>query len=317
MTMQTTGIHHITAFARDPQANVDFYAGMLGLRLVKRTINFDAPEVYHLYFGDQAGNPGTIITFFPWPDSRKGRVGGGQVGITTYVVPLGALGFWEERLQRFGISVMKAERFGEVYLQFADNEGLRLEIVERSEGADSKWSFGGVPADKAIKGFGGAVLFSTNAAQTMTVLEQVLGLSKIGTDHGYTRFQATGCLGNLIDVPVTDMEWGSGGAGTVHHIAWRAADDAEHKQWQRKVQQSGYQPTAIIDRQYFNAIYFRESGGILFEIATDPPGFAHDEPAESIGEKLMLPSWHEPGRTEIEANLIPIEVRELEKGTSS
>ncbi|WP_020614926.1 ring-cleaving dioxygenase [Paenibacillus daejeonensis] len=315
--MQTTGIHHITAFARDPQANVDFYAGVLGLRLVKRTINFDAPEVYHLYFGDQAGNPGTIITFFPWPDSRKGRVGGGQVGITTYVVPAGALPFWEERLQRLGISVMKAERFGEAYLQFSDNEGLRLEIVARSEGAESEWSFGGIPADKAIKGFGGAVLFSTKSAQTMSVLEDVMGLRKVGSDQGYTRFQATGDLGNLIDVPESDMEWGAGGAGTVHHIAWRADDYEQHESWRYEVQLAGYQPTPIIDRQYFNAIYFREAGGILFEIATDPPGFAHDEPADSLGEKLMLPAWYEKARAEIEANLLPIEVRELDKGSSS
>lgn len=312
MSLQTAGIHHITAFARDPQANVDFYAGILGLRLVKKTINFDAPEVYHLYFGDKSGSPGTIITFFPWPQSRKGRIGGGQVGITTYVVPVGALGFWEERLQSFGISATKTTRFSETYLQFSDNEGLRLEIVERAEGADSEWSFGGVPADKAIKGFGGAVLFSTDSAQTMNVLANVLGMNKIGEEAGYARFQTFGDIGNTIDVPVANMERGAGGAGTVHHIAWRAKDFEEHTRWQQEVLQSGYEPTPIIDRQYFNAIYFRESGGILFEIATDPPGFANDEEARHLGEKLMLPAWYEPHRTQIEANLQPIEVRELE-----
>jgi glyoxalase family protein len=314
MSLQTAGIHHITAFARDPQANVDFYAGFLGLRLVKQTINFDAPDVYHLYFGDKAGSPGTIITFFPWPNSRKGRVGGGQVGITTYIVPVGALSFWEDRLKSFGISVMKASRFSEQYLQFSDNEGLRLEIVERAEGANSEWSFGGVPSDKAIKGFGGAVLFSVDSVKTMNVLEHVLGMKKIGEDQGYARFQASADIGNLIDVPVSNVEWGASGAGTVHHIAWRAKDFDEHVQWQKEVLESGYQPTQIIDRQYFNAIYFREDGGILFEIATDPPGFAHDEAAEFLGEKLMLPSWFEPRRAEIEANLLPIQVRELETG---
>ncbi len=314
MSIITSGIHHITAFARNPQENVDFYAGILGLRLVKRTINFDAPEVYHLYFGDHAGSPGTIITFFPWPDSRKGRIGGGQVGITTYAVPIGALAYWEDRLKRFGVSVMTGSRFGERYLQFSDNEGLRLEIVEREEGPNSEWRFGGIPADKAIKGFGGAVLYSVRAARTMDALEHILGLQKVGEDAGYARFQAEGDIGNLIDVRIADMEWGAGGAGTVHHIAWRAKDYEEHASWQRKVAASGYQPTEIIDRQYFNAIYFREAGGILFEIATDPPGFARDEAAEVMGERLMLPSWFEPRRAEIEADLYPIEVRELEEG---
>ncbi|WP_019638744.1 ring-cleaving dioxygenase [Paenibacillus fonticola] len=314
MKLQTTGIHHITAFARSPQENVDFYAGILGLRLVKRTINFDAPEVYHLYFGDEHGSPGTIITFFPWSGSRRGKVGGGQVGITTYVVPPGALGFWEERLKGFGISLTKTSRFGEDYLHFRDNEGLWIELVEREAGVNSTWSFGGIPADKAIKGFGGAVLFSVNAKQTMQVLEEVLGLSKVAEDDFYARFQASGEIGNIIDVPLKDMEWGSGGAGTVHHIAWRSKDFDEHEEWQQKVGQSGFNPTKIIDRQYFNAIYFREEGGILFEIATDPPGFARDEEPEALGEKLMLPSWFEPVRAQIEANLEPIEVRVLEEG---
>ncbi|UUZ84099.1 ring-cleaving dioxygenase [Paenibacillus sp. P26] len=312
MTMQTAGIHHITAFAGNPQENVDFYAGVLGLRLVKKTINFDAPEVYHLYFGNEAGSPGTIITFFPFPGSRKGRIGGGQVGITTYVVPTGSLGFWENRLASFGIETEKVNRFSEQYLQFTDNEGLRLELVEREEGPDSQWAFGGIPADKAIKGFGGAVLFSVNPARTMDALERLLGLSKVGEDAGYARFRATGDLGNVIDVPLAAVERGSDGAGAVHHIAWRAKDFDQHAEWRSSVEAYGYRPTPIIDRQYFNALYFREAGGILFEIATDPPGFARDEPAEELGEKLMLPEWFEPHRAQIEANLLPIEVRALE-----
>ncbi|WP_426445403.1 ring-cleaving dioxygenase [Paenibacillus sp. S-38] len=316
MSLQTAGIHHITAFARNPQENVDFYAGVLGLRLVKKTVNFDAPEVYHLYFGDHAGHPGTIITFFPWPTSRKGRVGGGQVGITTYVVPVGSLPFWEARLKHFGISVMKAERFNEQYLQFNDNEGLRLELVEREAGPKSEWVFGGITADQAIKGFGGAVLFSTNAESTASVLEYVLGLKKVGQDVGYSRFQAAGDIGNLIDVPLTDVERGAEGAGTVHHIAWRAKDFEEHEQWQQEVFSAGFIPTDLIDRQYFHALYFREKGGILFEIATDPPGFANDEDPDALGQKLMLPSWFEDRREAIEANLQPVQVRELEAKSS-
>lgn len=312
MSLQTAGIHHITAFARDPQANVDFYAGVLGLRLVKKTINFDAPEVYHLYFGNEAGSPGTIVTFFPWPGSRKGRIGGGQVGITTYVVPQGSLGFWESRLESFGIPVKKVTRFSEAYLQFSDNEGLGLELVEREEGPNSKWSFGGIPADKAIKGFGGAVLFSVNPKKTMDALERLLGLSKVAEDLSYARYRSTGDLGNVIDVPLAAMNGGSDGAGTVHHIAWRAKDFEQHEAWRSSVEKYGYRPTPIIDRQYFNALYFREGGGILFEIATDPPGFSKDEPAAALGEKLMLPEWFEPYRSQIEANLLPIQVRALE-----
>lgn len=312
MNKQTAGIHHITAFVQNAQANVDFYAGVLGLRLVKKTINFDAPEVYHLYFGDQIGSPGTIITFFPWADSRKGKVGGGQVGITTYVVPAGTLDFWEERLKRLNIPVTETTRFNERYLQFSDYDGLQLELVAREEGPASKWSFGAVPADKAIKGFGGAVLYSTAPAYTGNLLERVMGLEMVGREGDYTRYRATGDLGNIIDVNVTPMSFGVSGAGTVHHIAWRAKDFEDHAEWRSHIEENGLSPTPIIDRQYFNAIYFREAGGILFEIATDPPGFARDEEPDELGGKLMLPEWYEPNRSQIEANLSPIEVRVLE-----
>lgn len=312
MRQQTTGIHHVTAFVRHAQETVDFYSGVLGLRLVKKTINFDAPEVYHLYFGNETGSPGTVITFFPWPTSRKGRVGGGQVGITSYAVSAGSMGFWKERLAKFGIGTSEASRFGEELIQFEDPDGLRIELVERETGPASRWSFGGVPADKAIKGFGGAVLFSTAPDRTASVLENVMGLTRIAEDGEYARFRATGDLGNVIDVNIAPMERGIGGAGTVHHIAWRAADDEDHARWRSVVEENGFHPTPFIDRQYFNAIYFREEGGILFEIATDPPGFARDEPEETMGEKLMLPEWFEAHRAQIEQGLTPIEVRVLE-----
>lgn len=313
MTLKTAGIHHITAFAGHPQANVDFYAGILGLRLIKKTINFDAPEVYHLYFGNELGSPGTAITFFPADGSPKGRIGGGQVGVTSYVVPPGSFAFWEKRLEQFGISVTKANRFNEQYLQFEDHEGLGLELVERQEGANSTWSFGGVPTEHAIKGFGGAILFSVDPERTEQVLVEVMGLQKAAENDEYARFHAHGDIGNVIDVPRKAMARGFGGAGTVHHIAWRATDDVEHEAWRSLAEEKGYRPTGIIDRNYFKAIYFREAGGVLFEIATDPPGFTADEPLESIGEKLMLPPWLEPHRAQIEANLLPFEVRALEE----
>lgn len=315
-TQQTAGIHHITAFVSDAQRNVDFYAGVLGLRLVKKTINFDAPEVYHLYFGNEAGSPGTVITFFPWAQGRKGRIGGGQVGITTFAVPPGALDFWRDRLTRYGIAIIEAERFGEPLLQFDDHDGLRLEIVERAAGPLSRWSFAGVPAELAIKGFGGAVLYSTAPDKTAQALTETLGMELAGRHAGFMRFRATGALGNLIDLPEQAVAHGSGGSGTVHHIAWRALDDADHARWRSKVQEQGFRPTPFVDRQYFNAIYFREEGGILFEIATDPPGFARDEQAEHLGEKLMLPAWYEPQRAEIERLLPPVQVRVPEVGKS-
>ncbi|WFA83920.1 ring-cleaving dioxygenase [Paenibacillus amylolyticus] len=315
MTIQTAGIHHITAFAGDPQANVDFYAGVLGLRLVKKTINFDAPDVYHLYFGDEHGSPGTIITFFPSAGSPRGKIGGGQVGITSYVIPPGSIGFWQNRLEQYNIEVTKTSRFNEDLLQFEDGEGLRLELVEREEGATSTWAHEGIPTDKAIKGFGGAVLFSVNPQRTMDALEKILGFVRVSENEEYARFRSSGDIGNVVDVPVTRMALGMGGAGTVHHIAWRAKDDEEHAQWSEAVRDYGYQPTPVRDRQYFNAIYFREAGGILFEIATDPPGFAKDEPADSLGQKLMLPEWFEKYRPQIEGNLQPIEVRTLVPAT--
>ncbi|KRE53606.1 ring-cleaving dioxygenase [Paenibacillus sp. Soil522] len=313
MTTQTAGIHHITAFVRNAQITADFYAGVLGLRLIKKTINFDAPEVYHLYFGNEIGSPGTIITFFPWENSRKGKVGGGQVGYTTYVVPADAFDFWRERLAKLNVTFTQTSRFGEQYLQFADPDGLLLEIAAREQGAESKWAFGGIPASKAVKGFGGAILYSTAPAQTAELLVNVMGLEKVGQEGAYARFKATGDLGNLIDVNVDSMEPGHGGAGTVHHIAWRAKDDAEHALWRSHVESNGFQPTPIVDRQYFKAIYFREAGGILFEIATDPPGFARDEEPARLGEKLMLPEWYEGHRTQIEQLLSPFEIRVLEE----
>lgn len=325
MTQRTAGIHHITAFAGAPQANVDFYSGILGLRLVKKTINFDAPEVYHLYFGDETGKPGTAMTFFPYEGARRGRVGGGQVGYTTFVVPPGALAFWSERLEKFGVAVERHERFGETFLRFADNDGLQLELVERDEGPPSAWSFGGVPADKAIKGFGGAVLYSTSPGETLKTLQTLFGLERVdaesnavdgpsGTSDGeYARLRAAGDLGHLIDVHTQPMPRGIGGAGTVHHIAWRAVDIPDQEQWRERVMDAGFDVTPIVDRNYFTSIYFRENGGVLFEIATDVPGFDVDEPVAALGEKLMLPPWYEPRREQIVAGLAPIEVRVLEE----
>nr|WP_106782371.1 ring-cleaving dioxygenase [Lysinibacillus timonensis] len=312
MQKHTAGIHHITAIVGHPQENIDFYAGVLGLRLVKKTVNFDDPGTYHLYFGNEGGKPGSIITFFPWPNAYRGRIGDGQVGVTTYVVPLGAIDFWKQRLTKFDVEFSVTERFGESYLQFDDPHGLHLEIVEREEGDLNEWSFGGITKDVAIKGFGGAVLYSSRPQETVNTLVKVMGLEKVYHEGEYTRFKANGDIGNIIDLKMTTGLKGRMGVGTVHHIAWRAKDNADHLEWQAFAMDNGQHVTEIKDRNYFNAIYFRESGEILFEIATDPPGFAHDETYETMGSELKLPLQYEHLRQSLEMSLIPIEVRPLD-----
>ena len=310
--MKTRGIHHITAIVGDPQGNIDFYAGVLGLRLVKKTVNFGDKVRYHLYFGNEKGAPGTLITFFAWPGAEPGKVGDGQVGVSSYVVPIGAMNFWEQRFGKLDVSYTKTERFGEVYMQFEDPHGLRLEIVEREEGAHSEWEFGGVTREVAIKGLGGATLFSSESAKTSEVLENVMGFELVGNEGDYIRFKSISELGNIIDVLATSFGRGENGPGVVHHIAWRTKDDAEQLAWKKHVEQDGFDVTEVKDRNYFKAIYFREHGGILFEIATDPPGFAHDESLQTMGKSIMLPEQFENERERLEEVLIPVEVRELE-----
>lgn len=306
------GIHHITAIVGHPQQNVDFYAGVLGLRLVKKTVNFDDPGTYHLYFGDQGGKPGTIITFFPWAGAYQGTIGDGQVGVTSYAVPTGALDFWEARLEKFDIPYTKITRFGETYLEFDDPHGLHLEIVEREEGEINNWTFGEITPEVAIKGFGGATLFSAKPDQTAETLENIMGLEKVAEEGDFVRYRSSADIGNIIDLKVVSTGRGRMGVGTVHHIAWRASDDKDQLEWQKYVAQNGYGVTPVQDRNYFNAIYFREHGEILFEIATDPPGFAHDESHETMGQQLMLPAQYEQYREQLERSLIPIKVRNLD-----
>jgi glyoxalase family protein len=309
--LKTVGIHHITAMVNDAQRNIDFYAGVLGLRLVKKTINFDRPEVYHLYFGNDSGQPGTVITFFPWVHQLKGRIGTGQVGVTSYIVPENSFSFWEDRLQSYGVRFVKTKRFRDTYLSFQDPDGLEIELVQRPNGPRNEWNVNGIGAEVAIKGFGGAILLSAKPHKTADVLENVLGLTCIGQEENYLRFQSEGELGNTIDIKLSPSVRGLMGAGTVHHLAWRARDEKEHQKWRELLVEKDYYPTDILDRNYFQALYFHEEGGILFEIATDPPGFTVDEPQIELGKKLMLPSWLESKREELENTLPPVEVRVL------
>ncbi|WP_409250994.1 ring-cleaving dioxygenase [Bacillus sp. SCS-153A] len=312
MNKKTKGIHHITAIVGNPQENIDFYAGVLGLRLVKQTVNFDDPGTYHLYFGDEQGRPGTIITFFPWDGAHQGRIGGGQVGTTAYAVPQGSLSFWEERLNAFHIPFNKSERFGETYLQFNDPHGLQLELVERGVAKANQWGFGNVTGDVAIQGFAGATLLSASPELTAQLLEEVMGLERTGNEGDITRFISTAEIGNVIDLKTEAVPRGRMGAGTVHHIAWRADDDHDQHAWKEHLEKNRYPVTPVQDRNYFNAIYFREHGDILFEIATDPPGFTIDESLEELGQTLKLPAQYESHREQIERVLLPIEVRKLD-----
>ncbi|KYG29343.1 ring-cleaving dioxygenase [Alkalihalobacillus trypoxylicola] len=306
----TKGIHHITAIVGEPQENVDFYAGVLGLRLIKKTVNFDDPGTYHLYFGDEQGKPGTIMTFFNWVGAYQGEIGSGQVGVTQFVVPKNSFGFWKTRLKTYEVDFTEKKRFNEEYLQFSDPHGLKLELVEREEGEKSSWSFNGVTPDFAIKGFGGATLLSAEPEQTVQLLSEMMGLQVIGEDNGWIRLKAQGPIGNIIDVNTHVVRKGQLGVGTVHHIAWRATDDQDQLDWQKLLKDQGYAVTPVQDRNYFNAIYFREHGELLFEIATDPPGFTHDEELQDLGSQLMLPPQYEPHRAKIERVLLPFQVRE-------
>ncbi|EWG11323.1 ring-cleaving dioxygenase [Cytobacillus firmus] len=312
MNKGTSGIHHISAIVGHPQENIDFYAGVLGLRMVKQTVNFDDPGTYHLYFGNNEGKPGTIITFFPWANASQGVIGDGQVGVTSYAIPKGALGFWKDRFEKFKISCTTEKRFSEESIRFRDPHGLILEMVERDDGETNTWTFGGITPDVAVKGFAGATLYSSQPDQTALLLERVMGLERIGEEGEMIRFQSSAQIGNVIDLKKIPGKRGQMGVGTVHHIAWRAEDDQDHLEWQEYLRSNGYGVTPVRDRNYFNAIYFREHGEILFEIATDPPGFVHDESPGKMGEKLMLPEQYENMRDRIERKLIPIEVREVE-----
>jgi glyoxalase family protein len=302
------GLHHVTAIASDPQKNLDFYTDVLGLRFVKRTVNFDDPGTYHFYFGDDAGSPGTILTFFPWPHATRGQAGAGEVVRTAFSVPTASLEYWKERLADRSIQVEQSgKRFDEQVLTFPDPDGMKIEIVAHADsGAVRAPRFASVPPEHAIRGFFGVTLLEQRASETAGILN-VMGFQKISEEGNRLRFSAAGhALGNHIDLLIDpNAKFGGLGAGSVHHIAFRAKDDAAQKEWRREIAKH-LDVTPVLDRTYFHSIYFREPGGVLFELATDPPGFALDEPIESLGEELRIPQWLEPKRSSIEKKLAPI-----------
>ena|SRR5579871_1375351 len=309
MPIPIPGLHHVTAIASNPQTNLDFYTDVLGLRFVKRTVNFDDPGTYHFYFGDDIGSPGTILTFFPWPDASGGQAGAGEVAKTAFSVPIGSLEYWTKRLAGHGIAVEQSERFDESVLTFADPDGMQIEIVPHADapGVNAP-RFASVPPEHAIRGFFGVTLLEQSAGKTAAILN-VIGFQKVGQEGSRIRFSAAGhALGNHIDLLVDPQaKFGSMGAGSVHHIAFRAKDDNAQKEWRTEIAKH-LRVTPVLDRTYFHSIYFREPGGVLFELATDPPGFTFDEPLESLGEELRIPEWLEPQRSLIEARLAPIKL---------
>lgn len=321
------GIHHVSAIASDPQRNLDFYSGLLGLRLVKRTVNFDDPQTYHLYYGDEVGTPGSIMTFFPWPGARRGRQGAGQVAVVSFAILPRAVGFWVERLLRHGVHyagpAKRATHSADSEQQaiaFKDPDGLMLELVA-SEEAEVRPAWDGAPGiahENAIHGFHHVTLWVERRDPSERALVDTLGFRQVREVSGTRRYAAgDGGPGALVDVrDVGGFPRGTGGAGTVHHVAWNVGDDADELALRQRIVAAGLRPTPVIDRMYFHSVYFHEPGGVLYELATAQPGFAIDEPVERLGERLTLPPQYEPQRAEIEAILPRIHLGVSEAGTS-
>lgn len=311
----TPGIHHVTCVAGDPQRNVDFWVETLGLRLVKRSINQDDPSTYHFFFADAEGTPGTSMTFFPWADLPQGSVGAGQVSQTAFRVPEGSLDYWEERFEEYGVDYDdRVERFGETVLPFRDPDGLPVELVEVEVPADDPtvpWTEF-VPEEAAIRGFHSVTLALSDPGPTEELLG-TMGLEEVGTeqderaDGERTRFAASGPVGKYVDVLPTTRN-GQQGHGTVHHVAFQTPSDEDQEAMRAAVQSAGLRPTQQIDRHWFRSVYFREFGGVLFELATSGPGYTSDEPQAELGERLVLPGRFEDRRERIEAGLPDIEI---------
>lgn len=308
MAERITGIHHVTAIADDPQRNVDFYADVLGLRMVKQTVNFDDPGTYHLYFGDDLGRPGSILTFFPWLGIRQGTSGSGLTSAVSLAIPAGALAYWQERLDSYGIRHGDPTlRFDEQVIPLYDSSGLLLELVTQPESeALPAWTGGGVPAAYAIRHIAGVTLTYNHYQPTAALLVDGLGFTHTGSEGNRLRYVAADGSTSVDILHRPDVPYGTMGAGSVHHIAWRTPDDEQQQAWQRALGRQGLGVTPVQDRQYFHSIYFREPGGVLFEIATDPPGFTIDEAPEQLGSRLMLPPWLEGQRSAIERRLPPL-----------
>lgn len=306
------GIHHITAVAGDPHQNFEFYAGTLGLRLVKKTVNFDDPSVYHLYYGNETGDPGTILTFFPWKHIRQGYPDRGQAVAVAFSVPTGSKPFWLDYLREEGMDLETPfSRFGKEVIGLKDPDGLHLELVFDPAANDTAgWGDGPIPQEHAIRGIHGVTLGEENYEPTGRLLEEDFGFELIDEfDNRYLYGTGT-TYGSFVEI-INEFDLdGRSGKGTVHHIAFRAADEEQQKAMMDRLINKGYYLTEIKDRHYFRSVYFHEPGGVLFEVATDPPGFTTDEPADELGSELKLPAWLEEHRRTIEEELPELEMEQ-------
>jgi glyoxalase family protein len=312
MTTSVHGIHHVTCIAGDAQENLDFYVALLGMRLVKKSVNQDDPGTYHLFYADRVGTPGTDFTFFPWPNMEPGRAGVGLTVEVSFAVPEGSLKYWKERLQQSGVQFdMPDSRFGELTLPFQDPHGLPLALVETNdERPFVPWENSPVPSEHQLRGMHAVRLWERQLATTETVLTRLMGFASLGTEGGWHRYGVEGGgSGKLIEIKeLPEERRGQWGTGAVHHVAWRVRDSEEQMTLQEAIAGAGLRPTSQIDRFWFKSVYYKEPGGVLFELATDGPGFDRDEDLEHLGEQLILPPWLETQRREIEAALPSLEM---------
>ncbi len=304
------GLHHITVLAGDPQLNADFYVNTLGMRMVKKSVNQDDPGTYHLFYGNPAATPGSSLTFFPWPRAVKGEPGTGEAVTVSFTVPEQSFDFWEKRLAEKEVPHGEAfERFGRKVLPFQDPDGLKLELVfeNTDKSVESSWE-GTVSKENLIRGFWGTTLKLTEEESTAHILQEILGFEKAAEEENRLLYTTDAPIGANVIIEKTDSQSGKNGRGIIHHVAFRAKDEQELDELRQKVAELGYSPTQIIDRHWFKSVYYRTPSGVLFEMASDGPGYAVDEDPEHLGEKLILPPWLESKRELIENHLPEIEV---------
>ena len=308
MLNQIKGLHHVTSMAEDARTNNKFFTNTLGLRRVKKTVNFDAPDVYHLYYGDEIGTPGTIMTYFPFPKMARGRPGTGEVGNTVYSIPEGAIGYWTDRLGKQGVEGLKAdESFGQKRLHFAGPDGDGFALVEVKDDKRDPWTHGGVDAEHAIRGFHSVAMRLRDEGATAELLKY-MGYEVVDTHEGVKRLAIPGGNGaDVVDLEtMPNINRALPGAGSVHHVAFAVENRAKQLEVRKALMDTGYQITPVIDRDYFFSVYFRTPGGVLFEIATNEPGFDRDEDTAHLGEALKLPAQHEHLRSKLEKTLEPL-----------
>jgi glyoxalase family protein len=305
---RVNGLHHITAIAGPAQENLDFYADVLGMRLVKKSVNQDDPTTYHLFYADAEGHPGSDLTFFPWPQLAPPRPGHGLAVEVGLEVPPGSLGYWESRLRRHGARLRDIEmRFGQRVLPLVDPHGLRVALVEGDAARRfTPWDGSPVPPERQVRGLHGAQLWERDALATTTFLTTSLGLRHLGSENGWARYGLESSAGVVDVFEAPDARRGAWGVGCVHHLAWRVEDEGHQMDMRTRVEAAGVNATPVIDRFWFKSVYFREPGGVLFELATDGPGFAVDEDRDHLGESLVLPPWLESARAGIERALPPL-----------